>query len=319
MKNIEVIKRDGSREPLDYEKIHKVVLWAVDNITGVSASEVELKAHLNLYDGISTTEIHETLINAARDLITEETPNYDRVAGRLEIFNVRKEVYGSYEPSDLLTIIKSNVEKGYYDPVLLQEFTEEEINELGDYISHDRDFNFRYAATQQLVSKYLVQDRTSGKHFESPQVMYMLIAMTLFMYDYDGNDIVRSHFTKKQRVKIIKEFYDDVSLFKTGLPTPVLAGARTPTRQYSSCVVIETDDNLDSISHSNVAIMRYISKKAGLGLNLGRVRPEGSSIRNGEIKHTGLIPFIKAAKGAVKSCCLRPDMYVEVLDDDEEQ
>ena len=302
MKDIEVIKRDGSREKLDYEKIHKVLLWAVDNITGVSASEVELKAHLNLYDGITTTEIHDTLIGAARDLISEDTPNYDRVAGRLEIFNIRKEVYGSYDPCPFIDIVKKNVELGYYDPTIIEEFTDEEINELGEYIVHDRDYNFRYAATQQLVSKYLAQNRTTGQIFESPQVAYMLIAMTMFMYDYDGNDIIKSHYTKKQRLKIIKEFYDDVSLFKTGLPTPILAGARTPTRQYSSCVVIETDDNLDSLSHTNVAIMRYISKKAGLGLNLGRVRPEGSSIRNGEIKHTGLVPFIKAAKGAVKSC-----------------
>jgi len=302
MKDIEVIKRDGSREKLDYEKIHKVLLWAVDNITGVSASEVELKAHLNLYDGITTTEIHDTLIGAARDLISEDTPNYDRVAGRLEIFNIRKEVYGSYDPCPFIDIVKKNVELGYYDPTMIEEFTDEEINELGEYIVHDRDYNFRYAATQQLVSKYLAQNRTTSQIFESPQVAYMLIAMTMFMYDYDGNDIVKSHYTKKQRLKIIKEFYDDVSLFKTGLPTPILAGARTPTRQYSSCVVIETDDNLDSLSHTNVAIMRYISKKAGLGLNLGRVRPEGSSIRNGEIKHTGLVPFIKAARGAVKSC-----------------
>lgn len=302
MKDIEVIKRDGSRELLDYEKIHKVLMWAVENVTGVSASEIELKAHLNLYDGIQTTEIHDTLISAARDLICEETPNYDKVAGRLEIFNIRKEVYKDFKPCPFLEIVKKNIDRGFYDPTLIEEFTEEEINELGDYIVHDRDYNFRYAGTQQLVSKYLAQDRTSGRHFESPQVMYMLIAMTMFMYDYDGNDVVKSHFTKKQRLKIIKEFYDDISLFKTGLPTPVLAGARTPTRQYSSCVVIETADDLDSLGHTNVGIMRYISKKAGLGLNLGRVRPEGSSIRNGEIKHTGLIPFIKAARAAVKSC-----------------
>ena len=302
MKDIEVIKRDGSRELLDYEKIHKVLMWAVENVTGVSASEIELKAHLNLYDGIKTTEIHDTLISAARDLICEETPNYDKVAGRLEIFNIRKEVYKDFTPCPFLDIVKKNIDRGFYDPTLLDEFSEEEINELGEYIVHDRDYNFRYAGTQQLVSKYLAQDRTSGRHFESPQVMYMLISMTMYMYDYDGNDIVKSHFTKKQRLKIIKEFYDDISLFKTGLPTPVLAGARTPTRQYSSCVVIETADDLDSLGHTNVGIMRYISKKAGLGLNLGRVRPEGSSIRNGEIKHTGLIPFIKASRAAVKSC-----------------
>lgn len=302
MQKIEVIKRDGTREELDYEKIHKVLLWATENITGVSVSEIELKAKLNIYDGIKTTDIHSTLINTARDLISEDTPNYDRVAGRLVIFSIRKEVYEDFTPCDLYTLMQKNTKLGYYDPTLLDEFTKEEIDELDDYITHDRDYNFRYAGTQQLDTKYLVQDRTTGKHFESPQMMYMLIAMTLFMYDYEGSGVITSNFTRRQRLKIIKEFYDDVSLFKTGLPTPILAGARTPTRQYSSCVVIETDDNLDSLSHTNVAIMRYISKKAGLGLNLGRVRPEGSPVRNGEIKHTGLVPFIKAARGAVKSC-----------------
>lgn len=318
MRKIEVIKRDGTREELDYDKIHRVLLWATENITGVSVSEIELKAKLNIYDGIMTTDIHSTIINTARDLISEDTPNYDRVAGRLEMFGIRKEVYEDFEPCELHALMVKNTDLGFYDPALLEEFTKEEIDDLDEYLTHDRDYNFRFAATQQLVTKYLTQDRTTGKHFESPQMMYMLIAMTLFMYDYEGSGVINSKFNRRQRTKIIKEFYDDVSLFKTGLPTPILAGARTPTRQYSSCVVIETDDNLDSIGHTNVAIMRYISKKAGLGLNLGRVRPEGSPVRNGEIKHTGLVPFIKAARGAVKSCCLRPDMYVEVIDEEGE-
>lgn len=301
--SVNVVKRDGKTEKFDLEKIHQVILWATEGINGVSASEIEMKAKLNFHDGIKSPDIHAALIKSTKDLITEQTPYYDRVAARLILFDVRKRVYGQYEALPLYTTMKANVKRGFYDPALLEEFSREEINELSDYIKYDRDSNFRYAGAKQLTGKYLIQDRTTGKIYETPQDMYMVIAMAGYMFDYKGNPInMPSEFDKDKRLTVIKKTYDDLSQFRIGLATPLLAGLRTKTRQYSSCVVMDTADNLDSMGATNWGIMRYISRKAGLGTNIGRWRPEGSAVRGGELNHTGLLPFIKAMRASVKSC-----------------
>jgi ribonucleoside-diphosphate reductase alpha chain len=262
-----------------------------------------MRAQLNFYDGVSSSDIQSALIKSTKDLISEENPNYDKVAARLIMFDLRKCVFGQYEPLKLITMMKNNVKRGFYDKALLDEFTRDEIDELDEHIKHERDNNFRYAGAKQLTGKYLIKDRTTGEIFETPQIMYMLIAMAGYMYDYDGNPMgMASNFDKPKRLAAIKKQYDDLSTFRIGLATPLLAGLRTKTRQYSSCVVMDTADDLDSMGSTNWGIMRYISRKAGLGLNVGRWRPEGSAVKGGELKHTGLLPFIKAMRAAVKSC-----------------
>jgi len=285
-----VVKRDGSKVPLDLNKFHKVVMWACEGINGVSASEIELKSHIQFYEGIETRDIQETLIKASADLISEDTPNYQTVAGRLINYTLRKEVYGGYEPEDFLTVIKANVAEGKYDAEILTLYTEEELNELGSYIKHERDNDFTYVAMEQMRGKYLVQNRVTKQYYETPQVMYMMIGATLF-----------SAYTE-DRLKWVKDFYDAVSTFKLSLPTPIMAGLRTPTRQFSSCVLIETDDSLKSINATSSSIVNYISQKAGIGINAGRIRAIGQPIRNGDAMHTGLIPFLKLFQAAVKSC-----------------
>lgn len=294
-KELHVVKRNGCIEALDYEKIHKVVTWACDGLSGVSVSEIEMNANIQLHNKIKTHDIHETLIKSASSLIDPHTPNYQFVAARLVMFDLRKKVYGRYDPCTLLDLIERNVKKKKYDSDLLKKFTTEEIDRLDSYIKHQRDLDFSYAASQQLTGKYLVQNRDKkGEYYETPQMMYMLIAMTLFIDD-KGDD-------NMDRIQLIKAYYDAVSTFKLGIPTPILAGARTPTRQFSSCVLIDTDDNLNSITATNTAIVKYISQKAGIGGNFGKIRPEGSSIRGGDAMHTGLIPFLKHFQAAVKSC-----------------
>jgi ribonucleoside-diphosphate reductase alpha chain len=287
---IMVVKRDGSKVPLDLNKFHKVVMWACEGINGVSASEIEIKTHIQFYDGIKTKDIQETLIKAAADLISEETPNYQYVAGRLINYALRKEVYGGFEPNDFLSIIKKNVSNGKYDAEILELYTEDELNELGEYINHNRDNEFTYVAMEQMRGKYLVQNRVTKQYYETPQVMYMMIGATLF-----------SSYTE-DRLRWVKDFYDAVSTFKLSLPTPIMAGLRTPTRQFSSCVLIESDDSLKSINATSSSIVNYISQKAGIGINAGRIRALGQPIRNGDAMHTGLIPFLKLFQAAVKSC-----------------
>jgi ribonucleoside-diphosphate reductase alpha chain len=287
---IMVVKRDGSKVELDLNKFHKVVMWACEGINGVSASEIELKSHIQFYDGIKTKDIQETLIKAAADLISEETPNYQYVAGRLINYTLRKEVYGGYQPYDFLSLIKGNVADGKYDDEILTLYTEDELKELGDYIKHDRDNEFTYVAMEQMRGKYLVQNRVTKQYYETPQIMYMMIGATLF-----------SGYTE-DRLRWVKDFYDAVSTFRLSLPTPIMAGLRTPTRQFSSCVLIESDDSLKSINATSASIVNYISQKAGIGINAGRIRALGQPIRNGDAMHTGLIPFLKLFQAAVKSC-----------------
>ena len=288
--SILVEKRDGTKEPLDLNKFHKVVMWACEGIANVSPSEIEIKSHIQFFEGMKTKEIQETLIKAAADLIGEDTPNYQYVAGRLINYTLRKEVYNGYEPEDFFMLIKKNVELGKYDAEILTLYTEEELNELGSYIKHDRDNDFTYVAMEQMRGKYLVQNRITKEYFETPQIMYMMIGATLF-----------SAYTE-DRLRWVKDFYDAVSTFKLSLPTPIMAGLRTPTRQFSSCVLIESDDSLKSINATSSSIVNYISQKAGIGINAGRIRALGQPIRNGDAMHTGLIPFLKLFQASVKSC-----------------
>ena len=284
-------KRDGTTEELDLEKMHKVVFYACEDITGVSASEVEIKSHLQFYDGIESADIQETLIKAAADLISEETPNYQWVAGRLINYHLRKQVYDKFEPPHLREIARKNVDRGLYDPEFFSVYSDEEIDEMQDFIKHERDEDMTYAAMEQFRGKYLVQNRSTGEIFETPQVCYMMIAATLF-----------SQYPKEERMKWVKDYYDAISNFDISLPTPVMAGVRTPQRQFSSCVLVETDDDLDSINATSSAIVKYVSQKAGIGIGAGSIRAIGSKIRNGDATHTGVVPFYKLFQSSVKSC-----------------
>jgi ribonucleoside-diphosphate reductase alpha chain len=294
MTQIQVTKRDGSKETLDIEKMHKVVMWATDGITGVSASEVEIKSHIQFYNGIKTKDIQETLIKSAADLISEETPNYQYVAGRLINYHLRKQVYNDYVPCPLYDLIQKNVGIGYYTDDLLKNYTKDEIDALDSYIKHERDENFTYVAMEQWRGKYLVQNRVTGEIFETPQVAYMLIAATLFMNYPVWGDITR--------LQWIKDYYDAISLHDISLPTPVMAGVRTPQKQFSSCVLIECDDSLDSINATASSIVKYVSQKAGIGIGTGRIRALGSPIRSGDAYHTGVVPFFKLFQAATRSC-----------------
>ena len=291
MTQIQVIKRDGSKEELDIEKMHKVVMWATEGITGVSASEVELKSHIQFYTGIKTGDIQETLIKSASDLISEETPNYQYVAGRLINYHLRKQVYGDYTPWPLLKLVEHNVESGFYDRGLLEAYNADEWEKLDSYIKHERDENFTYVAMEQWRGKYLVQNRVTGEMFETPQMAYMLIAATLFQ-DYP----------KDIRLKWVRDYYDAISNFDVSLPTPVMAGVRTPQKQFSSCVLIETDDSLDSINATTASIVKYVSQRAGIGIGAGRIRALGAPIRKGDAFHTGVTPFYKLFQSATRSC-----------------
>lgn len=288
---IQVIKRDGKREELDLDKMHKVVFAACEPLAGVSASEVELKSHIQFYDGITSAEIQETLIKAASDLISEDTPNYQWVAGNLINYHIRKDVYGSFTPSHVLDVVKMNVERGFYDQSLLDDYSEQEWETINNFISHNRDFNISYVGMEQFRGKYLVQNRVTKELFETPQIAYVLIAATLF-----------SSYPKETRLKWVKDYYDAISKFDISLPTPVMAGVRTPQRQFSSCVLIETDDSLDSINATSSSIVKYVSQKAGIGVGAGSIRAINSPIRNGDASHTGVIPFYKMFQSAVKSC-----------------
>lgn len=291
MSQILVTKRDGRKEPLDIEKLHKVVFWATQGITGVSASEVEIKSHIQFYNGIKTTDIQETLIKSAADLISEETPNYQYVAGRLVIYHLRKQVYGDYEPWHLEKLIKRNADNGFYDKGLLEAYSSDEWDQLNTYLRHDRDEQFTYVAMEQWRGKYLVQNRVTGEIFETPQVAYMLIAATLFQ-----------NYPKETRLQWVKDYYDSTSAGDISLPTPIMAGVRTPQKQFSSCVLIEADDSLDSINATASSIVKYVSQKAGIGIGAGRIRALGSPIRSGDAYHTGVVPFFKHFQTATRSC-----------------
>ena len=289
--SIQVKKRNDTLESIDLEKMHKVVFWATEGIENVSASEVEMRSQLQFYEGITTADIQETLIKSAADLISEEFPNYQYVAGRLINYHLRKEVYGSYQPCSLLELAERNIKNGFYDSLVLNSYTNVEWAELNSYINHQRDENFTYVAMEQWRGKYLVQNRVTGRIFETPQMAYMMIAATLFK-DYD----------KSTRLQWVMDYYDETSLGNISLPTPVMAGVRTPQRQFSSCVLIEVADSLDSINATTSAIVKYVSQKAGIGIGAGRIRALGSPIRNGDSYHTGVIPFYKLFQSATKSC-----------------
>jgi len=296
--DIKVLKSDGSKVEIDLDKIHKMVHKACKKITGVSESLVEMNSGLQFYDGITTKEIQKILVKSASDLISLESPNYQFVASRLLLFAIQKQVFNTkwkdseiYPP--LKDIIKRNIEYGVYDDDILKWYKEEELEILDKYIKHSRDLTFTYAGLQQIVDKYLVQDRSSGMVYETPQFMYMLIAMTLFK-KYSGE--------LGDKIEYVKKYYDAISTFKINIPTPIMAGVRTPLRQFASCVLVDTDDTLDSIFSSDMAIGKYVAQRAGIGINAGRIRGLGSRIRGGEVQHTGVIPFLKKFESTVRCC-----------------
>ncbi|MGA9618515.1 MAG: class 1a ribonucleoside-diphosphate reductase subunit alpha, partial [Serratia proteamaculans] len=286
-----VTKRDGRKERINLDKIHRVIDWAAEGLNNVSVSQVELRSHIQFYDGIKTADIHETIIKAAADLISRDAPDYQYLAARLAIFHLRKKAYDQFEPPKLLAHVTRMVEMGKYDKHLLEDYSTEEFEQMDSFIDHWRDMNFSYAAVKQLEGKYLVQNRVSGEIYESAQFLYILVAACLF-----------SNYPRDTRLDYVKRFYDAISTFKISLPTPIMSGVRTPTRQFSSCVLIECGDSLDSINATSSAIVKYVSQRAGIGINAGRIRALGSPIRGGEAFHTGCIPFYKHFQTAVKSC-----------------
>jgi ribonucleoside-diphosphate reductase alpha chain len=287
-----VIKRNGSTESLDLNKLHLMVEEACKDIAGVSASQVEMQSGIQFYDGITTAEIQEILIRSASDLIDLDNPNYQFVAARLLLFAVRKSLYGRVQdhPS-FVEHIKTCVNAGVYDPEILTNYSEDELNKFGHYINHNRDYLFTYAGLRQVVDKYLVQDRSSGKVYETPQFMYMMIAATIF-----------AQYPKETRISYVKRYYDAISKHKINIPTPIMAGVRTTLRQFASCVLVDVDDSLDSIFSSDMAIGKYVAQRAGIGINAGKIRAINSKIRGGEVAHTGVIPFLKKFESTVRCC-----------------
>jgi len=289
---INVVKRDGSIESLDLNKLHLMVEESCKDLAGVSASQVEMTSGIQFYDGISTREVQEILIKSAADLIDLENPNYQFVAARLLLFSVRKSLYGKIKDHPtLFEHINKCVDASVYDKEILSNYTEEELNRLGDYIKHKRDYLFTYAGLRQVVDKYLVQDRSTGQVYETPQFMYMMIAATIF-----------AQYPKETRLSYVKRYYDATSKHKINIPTPIMGGVRTPLRQFASCVLVDPDDTLDSIGHSDLAIYKYVAQRAGIGINAGRIRGINSKIRGGEVQHTGVIPFLKKFESTVRSC-----------------
>ena len=292
MSNVRVKKRNGSIEPMNLEKMHVMVERACKDLAGVSASQVEMQSGIQFYNGITTDEIQGILIKSASDLISLEQPNYQYVAARLLLFSLRKSLYGKiYEIPHLKDHIDRCIDNGVYDPTVNDKFTVGEINELEKYLDHDRDYLFTYAGLRQVADKYLVQDRSSGQVYETPQFMYMLIAMTMFA-EYD----------RGTRLNYIKRYYDAISKHKINIPTPIMGGVRTPIRQFASCVLVDIDDTLDSIFTSDMAVGRYVAQRAGIGINAGRIRGINSKIRGGEVQHTGVVPFLKKFEATVRCC-----------------
>ena len=293
---IKVIKSDGSRDSLNLDKIHRMVNKACEGITGVSQSLVEINSGLQFYDGITTKEIQKILVKSSSDLISLENPNYQYVAARLLLYSVQKQVFNTkWKDSEIHPHLKGliirNIDAGVYDPEILDMYSDEEMETLNNYVKHHRDNTFTYAGLQQIVDKYLVQDRSSGSVFETPQFMYLLISMVLF-----------HKYPSETRIKYVKDYYDAISTFKISIPTPIMSGVRTPMRQFASCVLIDSDDTLNSIFSSDMAIGKYVAQRAGIGINAGRIRGIGSKIRGGEVQHTGVIPFLKKFESTVRCC-----------------
>lgn len=288
---IKVTKRDGAKEDLDLDKIHQILFFSCEGLSNVSVSAIEHRAQLQFHENIKTETIHDILIKAAAELIDVDQPNYQYVAGRLLNYSLRKRVYGSYDPIKFTALVQDLVDREIYDAEILEKYTLMELEELGKYIKHKRDDRFTYTAMKQWEGKYLAQNRVSGKIHETPQMAYMMIAATIFM-----------NYPRETRMDYVRRFYDASSNFDISLPTPIMSGLRTKTRQFSSCVVLNFGDSLDSIGAADHSILRYISRKAGLGINYGRIRGLGSEIRGGDAVHTGLIPFLAATAKKVKSC-----------------
>ena len=288
---LRVKKRDGRLEPLDINKIHFVVEESCEELAGVSASQIEMNANIQFYDGMSSKDIQNILIRSANDLITLDTPNYQYAAARLLSYDIRKEAHGQYEYIPLLKLILRNIRSGVYDKAIVEKYNKTEIKKLNTWIRRDRDLNFTYAGLRQIVDKYLVQDRSSGQLYETPQDMYMMIAATLF-----------ADYPKNRRMTYVKRYYDAISTHKINIPTPVMAGVRTPIRQFASCVLVDSDDTLPSIFSSDMAIGLYVARRAGIGINAGRIRGINSKIRGGEVQHTGVIPFLKKFESTVRCC-----------------
>ena len=288
-----VIKRDGTKTPLDLDKIHKMVELACDGLAGVSESAVEMNSQLQLFDGIKTSDIQEILIRSANDLISLEAPNYQYVAARLLLFSLRKQVYGEHPDRrpNLYDHVQKCIKQGVYDAGILSKYTEEEFNILDGFLDHDRDYLFTYAGIRQVSDKYLVQCRSTGEVYETPQFMYMMVAATLFQDD-----------DKFYRLEYVRKYYDAISKHKLNIPTPIMAGVRTPIRQFASCVLVDVDDTLDSIFSSDMAIGKYVAQRAGIGINAGRIRGINSKIRSGEVQHTGVVPFLKKFEATVRCC-----------------
>ena len=288
---IKITKRDGTQELLDINKIHFVVEEACEDLTGVSSSQIEINANLQFYDGITSKDIQNVLVRSANDLTTLENPNYQYAAARLLLYDIRKEAHGQYEYMPLLKLIMRNIRLGVYDKGIVERYNKTEIKKLNTWIRRDRDLNFAYAGLRQVVDKYLVQDRSTGELYETPQDMYMMIAATLF-----------AEYPKNKRMSYVKRYYDAISQFKINIPTPVMAGVRTPIRQFASCVLVDSDDTLSSIFSTDMAIGLYVARRAGIGINAGRIRGINAKIRGGEVQHTGVVPFLKKFESTVRCC-----------------
>ena len=291
--NISVVKRNGrGKESLNIEKIHQMVEYACEDITQVSASSVEMNSGLQFYDGISTNEIQQILIKSANDLITLENPNYQYVAARLLLYSLRKQLFHKmWDHPHIFQHVQNGIDKGVYDKEILNWYDKKDFDRMENWLNHERDYTFTYAGLRQVIDKYLVQDRSTGQIYETPQFMYMMISATLF-----------SQYPKNKRMSYVKKYYDAISRFKINIPTPVMAGVRTPIRQYASCVLVDVDDTLPSIFSSDMAIGKYVAQRAGIGINAGRIRGINSRIRGGEVQHTGVIPFLKKFEATVKCC-----------------
>jgi len=289
---ITVIKRNGDKDSLNLEKVHKMVEHACEGLAGVSASQVEISSGIQFFDGIKTSQIQEILVKSASDLISLETPNYQYVASRLLLFDLRKQLNDHYEDHPfILDHVKKCADLDVYDKTIIEKYTEDEWKEIDSYIDYNRDYLFSYAGMRQVVDKYLVQDRSSGELYETPQQMYIMIATTLFQ-----------QYPKETRLDYVRRYYNAISKHKINIPTPVMAGVRTPLRQFASCVLVDVDDTLDSIFSSDMAIGYYIAQRAGIGINAGRIRGINSKIRGGEVQHTGVIPFLKKFESTVRCC-----------------
>ena len=287
-----VKKRDGRIESLDLEKMHIMVEEATKGLAGVSASQVEMTSGIQFYDGITTAEIQEILIKSASDLIDLDHPNYQFVAARLLLFALRKSLYGKMrELPSLEDHIHSCVNLEVYDPEIYSKYSLEEIHKVDSFIDHNRDFLFTYAGLRQVADKYLVQDRSTGQVYETPQFMYMMIALTIF-----------AEYPKETRLDYVRRYYNAISKHRINIPTPIMAGVRTPLRQFASCVLVDVDDTLDSIFSSDMAIGKYVAQRAGIGINAGRIRGINSKIRGGEVQHTGVVPFLKKFESTVRCC-----------------